>query len=458
MERYMFFYSVDGEDERYYTADEFADYFRQVISSGILNGGTNLQVVCSGTDMQVQINQGYAWLEGYLYKIDTKPLALTLDTADPSLDRIDRVVIRLDKTLENRYVRAFVLKGEPAGIPVAPTITRDENIFELSLAQIKVIGGKSYVEGGEITDERLNTEVCGLANSLVTADTTDIFNQFQDWFNSKTAEPGGEFYKEWKEWFESVVGASYLTHTQADALYAPNLGIASQPEAEGGVVSNKYMTPERTKQAITILSPPSGKKVFNSNGTFTVPVGVTEIFITACGGGGGGGSGANTSTTGSDGDSGGSTIISDLVTLPGGSGGKGAQNWINGEGAGGSKGGIGGSDGNPGNTGSGTITAINFPGSGGAGGSSLGAGGAGGKRDDYGCTGSYGGGGGGGGGGTASNGSGGGGGGGGACIIKQKYTVTPNQVINITVGTWGNRGAYGNLGGSGGAGIVIIEW
>jgi len=88
--KYRFFDSIDGEDERYYTADEFAEYFRQLISSGIFNGGENLQVTCGGTDMSVQINEGYAWLEGYLYKIDTEPLKLTLDAADPALDRIDK--------------------------------------------------------------------------------------------------------------------------------------------------------------------------------------------------------------------------------------------------------------------------------------------------------------------------------------------------------------------------------
>ncbi len=196
-ELFRFFDSIDGEDERHYTADEFAEYFRQLISSGIFNGGTNLQVTCSGTNMNLSILPGYAWLQGYLYKIDTEPLTLTLDAADPTLDRIDRVVIRLDKRLEHRYVKAFILKGTPAETPLAPVITRDENIYELSLAQVRVIGGKSFIEGGEITDERLNTQVCGLANSLVTADTTEIFNQFQAWYNSRTTQ----YQEAWNEWF-----------------------------------------------------------------------------------------------------------------------------------------------------------------------------------------------------------------------------------------------------------------
>lgn len=187
-EHYRFFDSIDGGDERYYTADEFAEYFRQVLSSGIFNGGTNLQVVCTGTDMNIMIQPGYAWLEGYLYKIDTEPLILALDAADPALDRIDRVVIRLDKRLENRYVKAFILKGEPAEEPIAPELTRDENIYEIALAQIRVIAGKSFIGESEITDERFDETVCGLVNSLITVDTSQLIDKWEQWMDGVRGE------------------------------------------------------------------------------------------------------------------------------------------------------------------------------------------------------------------------------------------------------------------------------
>lgn len=213
-EKYMFFDSVDGEDERYYTADEFAEYFRQLITSGVFNGGENLKVGTTGFDMDVLINQGYAWLEGYLYKIDTEALSLTLDGADPKLNRIDRIIIRLDKSLEKRHVRAFILKGTPGSNPSPPDITRDENIYEISLAQIKVIAGKSFIGKSEITDERLNTNVCGLVNSLIKADTTEIFDQFQHWYMQKTKEYQNQwgswwianpdvYEKQWLDWFDN---------------------------------------------------------------------------------------------------------------------------------------------------------------------------------------------------------------------------------------------------------------
>lgn len=211
-EHYRFFDST-GEDERVYTADEFAEYFRCVLSDGIFNGGTNLKVETKGTDIRTYIQPGYAWLQGYMYKIDVEPLYMQHDYPDPSQDRIDRVVIRLDKRLEHRYVKAFILQGTPAANPIAPALTRNENIFELSLAQVLIKAGKSYIEGWQVTDERLDNNVCGLVDSLIQADTTEIFNQFQAWYNSKTAE----FQQEWDDWFNQMKAGAIPDGTITDA-------------------------------------------------------------------------------------------------------------------------------------------------------------------------------------------------------------------------------------------------
>lgn len=194
-EKYRFFDSVDGKDEREYSADEFAEYFRQLVTSGIFNGGENLRVITDGTNMTIKIQEGYAWLEGYLYKIDTEALALTLDSADPTLNRIDRIIIRLDKTLDNRYVKAFVLKGNPAGDPIAPSLTRDENIYEISLAQIEVLAGKSFIGEAEITDERFDGNVCGIVNSLIKVDTQHLIDRFED---------------EWQTWYNGIKDETFV--------------------------------------------------------------------------------------------------------------------------------------------------------------------------------------------------------------------------------------------------------
>lgn len=212
-ERYRFFDSVDGEDERSYTADEFAEYFRQLLSSGIFNGGTNLQVTTTGSDMNISIQEGYAWLEGYLYKIDTEPLILTLDAADASLNRVDRIVIRLDKSLERRYVKAFVLKGIPAEVPTVPALTRNENIYEISLAQVNIVAGKSFISEADVIDERFNPDVCGIVNSLVKADVSHIISTLEN---------------EWQEWFDGIQSGTYTLQKDFEPVRSSTRGLTRE--------------------------------------------------------------------------------------------------------------------------------------------------------------------------------------------------------------------------------------
>jgi hypothetical protein len=181
-EKYMFFDST-ADDPREYPASNFAEFFGKVLTSGIFNGGTNLQVGCTGTDMKSVIEPGYAWINGYMYKLDAD-LQLTHDAADPGADRIDRVVIRLDTRIENRYIKAFILGGTPAVSPVAPSLTRDANIYEISLAQVLIRAGRSYIEPMQITDERLDASVCGLVNSLIQVDTAAMQAAFDAFLES----------------------------------------------------------------------------------------------------------------------------------------------------------------------------------------------------------------------------------------------------------------------------------
>lgn len=194
-ERFGMFDSTP-EDPREYSMEDFSRFFTMFLTSGIFNGGTNLKVFCDGNNINTKIDLGRGWIQGYAYEVYDNPIVLQHELPDISMDRIDRVVLRLDKTLEHRYLKAFILKGAPANKPTPPTLTRSDNIWEISLAQVKIIKGKSYIEGWQITDERLDNSVCGLVNSLIQADTKTIFDQFQLWYNAKTKE----YDENWNLW------------------------------------------------------------------------------------------------------------------------------------------------------------------------------------------------------------------------------------------------------------------
>jgi hypothetical protein len=136
-----------------YGSQDFADFFTNFLSTGFFTG---LETEATDT-MNVIVTPGSAFVEGYEYR-NTNDLTLQMPTAEPSTDRIDRIVIRLDRTPDaSEHVTAMVRRGteEP------PDLMRNESVYEISLAQITVEAGKSYIEQYQITDERGDREVCG---------------------------------------------------------------------------------------------------------------------------------------------------------------------------------------------------------------------------------------------------------------------------------------------------------
>lgn len=183
-ETYSFFNSVQGD--RKYNAAHWASYFNKLVTNGIFNGGENLRVHATTPETyQVRVASGYGWINGYLYQ-NQGDKNITVDVADGVLNRKDIIVLRLN--LAERNMETILIKGAPSATPVAPALTRTENIYDLQLAEIMVRKAATTIKETDVTDTRLNTQKCGLVNSLIQADTTAIFNQFEAWYNTKTVE------------------------------------------------------------------------------------------------------------------------------------------------------------------------------------------------------------------------------------------------------------------------------
>lgn len=184
MERSSFFNAeLKGEEyDRVYLAEDYARYFASFIGNGVFpTPSTNLQVVSDGTTMNLALKQGKAWINGYFYE-NTEDLELSVDVADGVLNRIDKVVLRLD--FVNREIKAYVKKGEFSSSPVAPTLQRDSDMYELGIADIRINKGVTKLVQADITDLRQNSNYCGLVAGVVQQiDTTNLFAQFQSTFD-----------------------------------------------------------------------------------------------------------------------------------------------------------------------------------------------------------------------------------------------------------------------------------
>lgn len=167
-EHSRFFDSIDPLDpDRVYTAEEFTSYFNALITTGIMKGAANmLKVETSGSNMNTTVDTGTAFLVGRQYENDSK-LSLTHEIEALGKSRIDRVVLRLVLDMDARYIKVFVKRGAAGSAPIPPPLDRTGDVYEISLAQVKVIGGQTYINVADVIDERGNPDVCPWAGSKI---------------------------------------------------------------------------------------------------------------------------------------------------------------------------------------------------------------------------------------------------------------------------------------------------
>lgn len=182
--RSSFFNSVNGD--RRYLAYNFAEYFASFIGNGVFANPSNAFQVYEKENMIVNVKAGKAWINGYI-AVNDGDYNLTITNADGVLNRIDRIVLRLDFNV--RAINVAVKKGAFASTPVAPNLQRDAEVYELVLADVYVGKGITRITQSNITDQRMNKALCGVVKGTVDQiDTTDLFNQygsaFQEWFET----------------------------------------------------------------------------------------------------------------------------------------------------------------------------------------------------------------------------------------------------------------------------------
>lgn len=163
-------YPANGFD---FDATDVAAYLAG-LTSGVFSGDEDFPVTAAG-GLKVTVGAGRGWVHpsrftGYsITKRETD--TLTMPLADPSLPRIDRIVMRYDAGA--RAASLQVLQGTASSTPTAPAISRTELIYDLCLAEITRPAGSTSISTGQITDTRLDEALCGIVRDGVTGIPTD---------------------------------------------------------------------------------------------------------------------------------------------------------------------------------------------------------------------------------------------------------------------------------------------
>lgn len=193
---YGFFDSQKGD--RTYEAADFNRLFDGVITDGVFESvGNAFNITSASNGMLVTIDTGRAWFHNtWTYNDSIYPVLIP--TAESLLNRIDAIVLEIDKTNDGRNNSIKVVTGTPAyEDPEKPTLKKEDNIYQYALAYVTVRANVS-----EITDEDIEYVVGNDETPFVTGEIQqlEIENILLEWnsafdtyFASWTAAKQQEF-------------------------------------------------------------------------------------------------------------------------------------------------------------------------------------------------------------------------------------------------------------------------
>lgn len=177
--------SQQMEDDRLYEAEIFRKYFAKFLSNGVYYGhynnyGENGMKVTVDTGLTIKVAKGAGIINGVDYELEEDTL-FVLDRPTTG-DRVDRVVVKVDNTLAVRETQLYIKEGNGA---TPASLQRDDNIYEICIAEVTVKSTSNLTEE-DITDTRIDNDLCGIVNSLISVDGQELYEQFQDYIDTVT--------------------------------------------------------------------------------------------------------------------------------------------------------------------------------------------------------------------------------------------------------------------------------
>lgn len=185
---YGFYDSLNHD--RLYNAQQMSAIFDGIINDGVFMSVGNQFHTVAGTGMQVIVKSGRAWFDS-TWTLNDAEYPLSIDAADVLLTRIDAVVLEVNSEVATRANTIKVVKGTPASTPAKPTLTNTATIHQHVLAYVTVAKNITAITNSMIEIVVGKTETPYVTAILQTTDITDLYNQWEDYFQT---------------WFDTVRG------------------------------------------------------------------------------------------------------------------------------------------------------------------------------------------------------------------------------------------------------------
>ena len=191
---YAFFYNADGND-REYDADSFEYWLKKFFTTGVFNG--ELQVKAND-NMTITLTAGYCNIGGKV-RFFEKEQTFNILSANPILNRMDAIV--LERNDIDRNITAKVVTGGTSASPDITSPVRENGVHQLVVAKVMVSAGATSIKQSDITDTRIDTELCGYVASTVNEiDFSQIAAQFKSYYENFKAGNEADF----TAWFAEI--------------------------------------------------------------------------------------------------------------------------------------------------------------------------------------------------------------------------------------------------------------
>lgn len=230
-------------------------------TKGVYAGAGNAAVTAVSGQMQVSVAPGIGWMtdingQGICWWYDSAQ-SLNIDPAESTgtLDRIDRIVIQWRTVDYADKPELIVLKGTDSSSAVAPALTNNATLRQISLAQISIPAGTTELTALNVIDERQDSTVCGIVTETVTADTTMIAAQYTAAINT--------LYDAIAQAWSGVISDGAITYEKLSpdlqeelggALYFTSVAV-SATTGDIATVSNAKITADHVVAEVTFANP-----------------------------------------------------------------------------------------------------------------------------------------------------------------------------------------------------------
>lgn len=237
-----FFNSLNHD--RVYDADDINSIFDGIITDGVFGNIGSKFNVTPGSGMTVNVGTGKARFHQIFVENDAN-LVLQVSQSDVLLNRIDAVVIRVDRTMNGRIGNIVIVKGSPSQNPAAPTLSNDNQIWDMPIAYVNVKANANKINFSDIqylVGRNTTPLITAPMQTLnVESYVNNMEEQFSDWFSDVkgklSTDAAGNLQNQINTIKPKVDAVnSALTFNGQNTTTKGSLEVAGKLSAKGGLV------------------------------------------------------------------------------------------------------------------------------------------------------------------------------------------------------------------------------